>query len=61
MNQKTFHSVVGILFLIIAVLHALRLLYGWPAVIGTFVVPMWASWVAVVVAGTLSYHGLKKR
>ena len=52
---------VGILFLIIAVLHALRLLYGWPAVIGTFVVPMWASWVAVVVAGTLSYHGLKKR
>ncbi|MBI2087045.1 MAG: hypothetical protein HYT69_02640 [Candidatus Zambryskibacteria bacterium] len=61
MNQKTYYSVTGVIFLIIAVLHLLRILNSWPAEIGIVAVPMWASWVAVVLAGYLSYHGLKKK
>ena len=55
MDQKTFTGVAGVVFLLIAVLHALRIFYGWPAVIGTFAVPMWLSWAALVISGYLAY------
>jgi len=44
----------GLVFGVIAVLHLLRLIYGWEAQIGTFAVPMWLSWVALVLGGLLS-------
>ena len=58
MDQKMFNSVAGIIFLAIAVLHLVRIVSGWEAVIGGFVVPMWVSSAAVIVAGYLSYSGL---
>lgn len=45
--------VSGVVFGVVAVLQAVRALYQWPVQIGGFNVPMWASWVAVVVAGAL--------
>ena len=59
MDDKTFHSLAGGIFLIIAILHLGRLMYGWEAQIGDFVVPMWASTVAFIIAGYLSYSGLR--
>lgn len=59
MKPKTYHAVVGVIFAIIAVLHLLRLLNSWPAQIGTFVVPIWLSVVAVVVAAWLAYESYK--
>lgn len=44
----------GLIFAAIAVLQLLRLVYAWSAQIGTLVVPMWASVIAVFVAGALS-------
>jgi hypothetical protein len=44
----------GVFFAAVAVLQLLRLIYAWPAQIGTFVVPMWLSVVAVLVAAALS-------
>lgn len=44
----------GIFFAAVAVFQLFRLIYAWPAQIGTFVVPMWLSVVAVLVAGALS-------
>ena len=61
MSQKSYYSVTGIIFLIIALLHLLRIFNSWSAEIGTVTMPMWASWVAVLLAGCLAYHGLKKR
>jgi len=58
MDQKTFTIVAGAIFAIVALLHVLRILMGWPAVIGGWEVPMWVSWIALVVAGGLSYFGL---
>jgi len=60
MNQKTFSLLAGLIFLIIAVLHVARSVWGWDAVIGGWQVPMWVSWVAIVGAGFLAYQGLKK-
>jgi hypothetical protein len=36
----------------------LRIYMGWPIVIGSWTAPMWVSWIALVVAGGLSYFGL---
>jgi hypothetical protein len=35
------------------VLQAVRALNQWPVHVGTFEVPVWASWVAMVVTGSL--------
>ena len=45
--------VSGVLFGVIAVLQAVRALYQWPVHVGSVGIPVWASWVAVVVAGSL--------
>lgn len=58
MDQKTFTMLAGVIFAGLTLLHVLRILMGWPAAIGGWTVPMWLSWVGVVVAGGLSYFGL---
>lgn len=59
MQEKKYLLVTAVIFLIIAVLHLLRLVLGWQALIGGWQVPVWLSWVAVVVAGYLAYLGFK--
>ena len=61
MSSQTFFKVAGGIFLVIAVLHLLRSLFGWEAVIGGLVIPFWASWLAVLVAGFLAYTGLTQK
>lgn len=57
MQQKTYLLTVTTIFSIIAVLHILRLILGWPAVIGEWEIPVWLSWVAFIIAGFLAYEG----
>jgi hypothetical protein len=58
MDQKTFTLLAGVIFAIVALLHLLRICMGWPVVIDDWAIPMWVSWIALVVAGGLSYFGL---
>ena len=58
MDQKTFTIIAGAIFAAVALLHLLRIFFGWPAVLGGWTVPMWVSWIGLVVAGGLSYFGL---
>lgn len=58
MDQKTFTIMTGAIFALVALLHVLRILMEWPAMIGGWTVPMWVSWIGLVVAGGLSYFGL---
>ena len=58
MNQKTFSRITGIVFLLIAVLHILRMAYGWDAAIAGWSVPLWLSAVALAMSLYLAYHGL---
>ena len=59
MDNITYYKVTGFIFLIIFVLHLWRLIQGWEAVIGGTVIPMWVSWLALVVSGLLAWNGLK--
>ena len=58
MNDKLFHLIAGTIFALVALLQALRLYMGWSVVIGGWSAPMWVSWIAIVVAGGLSYFAL---
>ena len=61
MSQKSYITVTGAVFLVIAVLHLLRLLFGWEAVIGGWNVPTWVSGLALVLSGYLAYSAFKLR
>ncbi len=61
MKQTTFNRLAGTLFLLIAILHALRILLGWEAVIAGWKVPIGLSWLALALAGFLSYCALSKK
>jgi hypothetical protein len=58
MNQKTFTIIAGAIFGVVALFHVLRILFGWPAVVGGWTVPMWLSWIGLIVTGGLSYSGI---
>jgi hypothetical protein len=59
MNMKTFAVTAALVFFIITILHVLRLILGWQAMIGGWDVPLWISWLAVVLFGYLGYTAFK--
>lgn len=59
MSQKTFSLVAGVFFMLIAAAHVLRIAYGASVVVRNTSIPMWASVIAVVVAGYLAYEGIR--
>ncbi len=59
MSQKVFSLTAGVIFSLIALLHILRIVYRWQAMLEGRTMPMWASWVAVLIAGYLAYHGFR--
>ena len=59
MSRKTFSLVVGLIFLLIAVMHGLRLALRWEAVVNGWSGPMWVSAVALIIAAYLAFDGLK--
>ncbi|MBI1984731.1 MAG: hypothetical protein HYS60_01310 [Candidatus Wildermuthbacteria bacterium] len=56
MNQKTFLSAAGAIFLVISLLHLARAVFGWNAIIGGWAAPLWLSWLGLLVAGYLAYQ-----
>ena len=59
MSQRTFSLVVGLIFLVIAVIHVLRLAFKWEAVLNGWAVPMWVSALTLLIAAYLAFEGLK--
>jgi hypothetical protein len=59
-DQRTYNAVTGALFLIVALLHLLRIVFGWGAEIGGLGIPIWASWLGLLVAGAFAYFGLRQ-
>ena len=59
MSQRTFSLVAGLIFLVMAVLHILRLAFKWEVVLNGWSAPMWVSAVALLVATFLAFEGLK--
>ena len=60
MDQKAYNTITAVVFLIVGVLHLLRIIFGWPAQIGGLNIPIWASWLAVLVTGALAWFGFRQ-
>jgi len=54
-------TVSATLFLIVAIMHLLRIIFGWSVEIGGLSIPFWVSWLGVLVAGALAYFGFMQR
>ena len=61
MNQKTYMRLTATLFLVVAIMHLLRIIFGWSVEIGSLSIPFWVSWLGVLVAGALAYFGFTQR
>ena len=59
MSKKAFSLIAGVVFGLIALGHVLRIVFGISLVVQDFTVPMWASWIAVVITGYLAYEGFR--
>ena len=59
MRQKTFSLTAGVVFLLIALGHLLRVALGATLVVEGVAIPMWASVLAMIVMGYLAYEGLR--
>ena len=52
--KRPFTMVAAIIFAVVALVHLLRVAYGWVVNIAGGSVPMWASVVGLVIAGVLA-------
>ncbi|PIR02161.1 MAG: hypothetical protein CO031_02515 [Candidatus Nealsonbacteria bacterium CG_4_9_14_0_2_um_filter_37_38] len=59
MNQQTFSLIAGVIFALVSLLHLLRSIFNWEAVVGGWVAPIWISWFGFFVAAFLAYQGFK--
>jgi len=51
---RPFTLIAALIFALMALIHVYRLFTDFQVVIGSHVIPMWASYVAIVVAGGLA-------
>ncbi|MBS3085093.1 hypothetical protein J4225_00195 [Candidatus Pacearchaeota archaeon] len=64
MQRKTYLIVTAVIFSLISILHFLRAVFFWPAKIGTLAIPIWVSWLAIIISVYLvsvSLNLLKKK
>ena len=57
MNRKSYLLATAIVFSVIGLIHLLRIILGWEAVIGGWTVPLWVSWLALIVCAAFAYFG----
>lgn len=54
-RSRPFTTIVAILFALAVLLHLYRLFTHFQIIVGSHIVPIWVSYIAVVVAGILSW------
>ena len=57
--MRAYLQITGALFGLIAVAHLLRLFRHWPIDLAGYAVPLWASWLGLVLAGGLSVWAVR--
>lgn len=57
--MRNYLLISGIVFGIVALVHADRLIEKWPIQLGSWNVPMWISVVGLIGTGALSYWALR--
>jgi len=59
MTVKTFCTLAAAIFALIALLQLIRIVMGLSVTLNGIDVPFCASWIAVIVAGALSFVGFR--
>ena len=54
-RSRPFTLIAALIFLVMALLHAYRLVTHFQIIIGSHTAPEWASWVGLVVPGILAW------
>ena len=54
-SERTLLTLSGIIFLVVALAHLTRLLFGLGLIFGTVSIPLWLSWAGFFLTGYLSY------
>ena len=57
--MRAYIGVTGVLFGAIALVHVARLILGWPAQIAGWDIPIWLSWIAILVPGALCIWAIR--
>ncbi len=57
MKEKKFILVASIFFTILAVVHLLRMVYGWQVAIASQEIPLWVSGIGIVITGIFALVG----
>lgn len=55
MRERTMLYAIGTLFIAVALLHWVRIAFGLPFYLGGLLIPVWLSWIAVIITTYLSY------
>ena len=51
--MRAYLLISGLIFGAVALLHVTRLALDWPAQVAGWAIPLWLSWIGVLVAGAL--------
>ena len=54
MNHKTYCVASGVLFALVAIAHLLRIVNGYSVQVDEFAVPMFVSWIGLVIPAGLA-------
>ncbi len=54
-SSRALFFIVGVITGVVAILHCLRLIFGWSVMIGSWTAPTWLSWIGIIVAAFISY------
>jgi hypothetical protein len=58
MTAENYARLAAVIFALVAMLQLARAVGGWPVTVGATVsIPLWASWIACVVAAVLAWLG----
>ncbi len=60
-EDKTLHVIAATIFGLVAIVHAIRLGTGTNVTIGSWQAPMWVSWLALFILGSLAVLIWQKR
>ena len=52
--MKPFTKIAIAVFSLVAVLHLLRLVFGWEVIVSGIIIPLWVSVIGFLVAGLLA-------
>jgi hypothetical protein len=59
MTAKSFCGLTAAIFMLVALVQLTRAVLGWSLAINGYEIPVWASWIAFVIASGLSFLGFR--